>query len=126
MAPKAFLFAPPEYWRLSEDERKAFRCGPGRGVLEWLVPENIVGCSVSAACSVHDFMYAHGITATDKCEADAVFLNNMIRLIEAAGGPWLLRRLRLRRARIYYEAVSHFGGPAFWNQKNRPNEIGLV
>jgi hypothetical protein len=123
---QAFLFAPPEYWKLSEDDRKARRCGPGRGVLEWLVPDTIYGLSVSAACSVHDWMYAHGNTDADKCDADCVFLNNMIRLIEAAGGPWLLRRLRLRRARIYYEAVSHFGGPAFWNSKNKPTEIGTA
>jgi len=123
---KAFLFAPPEYWKLPEEARKAFRCGPGRGVLEWLVPDTIYGLSVSAACSIHDWSYSHGKTASDKCEADTVFLNNMIRLIEAAGGPWLLRRLRLRRARAYYEAVSHFGGPAYWNQKNRPTEIGLA
>ena len=123
---KTFLFAPPEYWKLSEDERKAFRCGPGRGVLEWLVPETIYGLCVTPACSIHDFMYAHGSTPMDKDEADRVFLNNMIRLIEAAGGPWILRMLRLRRARVYYEAVSHFGGPEFWNTKNKPTEIGLA
>jgi hypothetical protein len=95
-------------------------------VLEWLVPETIYGCSVSVACSIHDYMYAHGKTPDDKCEADRVFLNNMIRLIEAYGGWWPIQFLRLRRALIYYEAVSHFGGPAFWNEKNKPTEIGLA
>ena len=123
---RAFLFAPPEYWKLSAEDRAARRCGPGRGVLEWLVPDNIYGCPVSVACSIHDFMYAHGKTADDKCEADRVFLNNMIRLIEANGGWWPIQWLRLRRAVIYYEAVSHFGGPAFWNEKNKPTEIGLA
>ena len=123
---KAFLFAPESYWKLSEEDRKARRCGPGRGVLDWLVPETILGCSVSAACSIHDFMYAEGATAADKDEADCVFLNNMIRLIEAHGGWGWIQRLRLNRARIYYEAVSHFGGPAFWHDKNKPTEIGLV
>jgi len=123
---QAFLFAPPEYWKLSAEDRAARRCGPGRGVLEWLVPDTIYGVSVSAACSCHDFMYAHGKTPDDKCEADTVFLNNMIRLIEAHGGWWPIQFLRLRRALIYYEAVSHFGGTAFWNEKNKPTEIGLA
>lgn len=122
----AFLFAPEAYWRLPEDERRRRRCGPGRGVLEKLVPETIYGVRVSQACSIHDFMYAIGHTPLDKDESDMVFLNNMIRLIEAHGGWWLLQLLRLRRARIYYEAVSHFGGPAFWNDKNKPTEIGLI
>ena len=121
-----FLFAPPAYWRLPEDERKSLRCGPGRGVLELLVPETIYGVSVSAACSIHDFMYAVGVTDTDKADADEVFLNNMIRIIEAHRGLWLFQWLRLRRALIYYEAVKHFGGPAFWNTKNQPTEIGLA
>jgi hypothetical protein len=121
---RAFLFAPPEYWRLPEDVRESYRCGPGRGVLEQLVPEKMYGLSVSPACSIHDFMYAHGNTSDDKREADIVFLNNMIRLIEAGGGWWFLRKLRLRRAYIYYEAVKDFGGPCYWNEKNKPSEIG--
>ena len=123
---KAFLFAPPEYWKLSEEVRKSFRCGPGRGVLEWLVPETMYGLSVSPACSIHDYMYTYGKTSDDKCEADIVFLNNMIRLIESDGGWWLLRKLRLRRAYVYYEAVKDFGGPYYWNEKNKSTEIGLA
>lgn len=122
---RAFLFAPPAYWRLPESERRG-RCGPGRGVLEKIVPDTIYGLRVSAACDIHDKMYMWGATISDKDEADRVFLNNLIRLIEAAGGWRFLVRLRLRRARIYYEAVSHFGGPAFWNTKNQPTEIGLA
>ena len=122
----AFLFAPPTYWRLPEDERRARRCGPGRGVLEWLVPDTIYGVNVSVACSIHDFMYAIGVTDTDKADADEVFLNNLIRLIEAHDGWWPIQWLRLRRALIYYGAVKHFGGPAFWNTKNQPTEIGLA
>ena len=121
---QAQLFAPPEYWRLSEDERIWFRCGPGRGVLEWLVPDHILGVCITPACAVHDFCYSQGCTDKDKCDADVIFLNNMIRIIEAHNGIGFLQRMRLRRARIYYEAVSHFGGPAFWSGKNRPDEMG--
>lgn len=120
-----FLFAPPSYWKLPYEERKRRRCGPGRGVLEWLVPETIYGVSVTSACSIHDFMYSIGSTIEDKNEADRVFLNNMIRLIESHDGLFFMQRLRLKRAFLYYEAVSHFGGPAFWKNKNKPTEIGL-
>lgn len=126
MSGRAFLFAPESYWRLPPAEREAYRCGPGRGVLEWMVPNTAWGVDFSPACAVHDFMYSEGRTIADKDEADRVFLNNLIRLIEAAGGNWLIRRLRLRRAQTYYEAVHRFGGPCFWNNKNKPTELGLA
>ncbi|EEX32196.1 hypothetical protein VIC_003295 [Vibrio coralliilyticus ATCC BAA-450] len=47
----------------------------------------------------------------------------MIRTIEDEGGFCLLRKLRLRRARLYYRAVENFGGPAFWANKNKPEEF---
>lgn len=122
-----FIWAPAEYWRLTHDERKNFRCGPGRGILEMLVPETIWGLCVTPACAVHDFMYREGPATDDgKEEADLVFLNNMVRIIEAhTKNRWLLC-LRLRRARLYYEMVRRFGGPAYWITKNLPNQMGLV
>lgn len=126
---QTFLFAPPEYWKLTDDERKNFRCGPGRGVLEFLVPEKIWGLCITPACAIHDFMYREGPpTPEGKAEADAVFLNNTIRLIEAGTDPHyrLLMRLRLRRARTYYESVKLMGGAAYWKGKNKPGEMGLV
>ena len=69
-------------------------------------------------------MYHVGQTVDDKQEADRVFLNNMLRLIEDASG-WL-KCLRRRRALKYYEAVVVFGGPAYWAGKNAPSHEGLV
>lgn len=121
------LYAPPEYWKLSEVERKSYRCGPGRGVLEILTPETIWGLCVTPACAIHDFMYKEGPpTDQGKEEADLVFLNNMVRLIEAGTGYPPLLRLRLRRARVYYQAVKLLGGAAYWKGKNKPGEMGLV
>ena len=120
-----FLFAPAAYWKLPEEERKG-RCGPGRGILEQLVPETVYGLCITPACSIHDYMYLVGQTIEDKQEADRVFLNNMIRMIETAGGTRVLIHMRLRRVFLYYESVCHFGGPAFWNTKNRPTEIGIA
>lgn len=121
------LYAPPEYWKLTDDERKNFRCGPGRGVLELLVPETIYGLCVTPACAIHDFMYREGPpTDQGKTEADLVFLNNMIRIIETKTKNKTLMRLRLRRARIYYESVKLMGGAAYWNEKNNPEYMRKI
>lgn len=118
------LYAPKQYWALPESERRG-GCGPG-GLGDWLVPDTIWLLSVRPACKIHDFMYSVGETISDKDEADRVFLNNMLRLVEAAGGPEWLRRLRANRAHTYYLAVKTFGGPAFWSGKNEPGTMAIV
>jgi len=116
-APESYVSAPPEV-----RAAVANGCGPGGWKVD-IVPDTIWGLDISAACNIHDWMYAAGTTIADKDEADRVLLNNMLRLIEAAGGWRILRALRRHRARIYYEAVRHFGGPAFWAGKNRDTEL---
>jgi len=120
----ADLYAPPGYVAASAEVRALVSngCGPGGWKVD-LVPDRIYGLNIRPACDIHDWMYAIGETVTDKAEADRVFLNNMLRLVAAAGGPWLLGRLRRQRCRTYYEAVQHFGGPAFWEGKNDPTNI---
>ena len=123
---KVELFAPTEYWKLTDEERAQFKCGPGRGVLEWLVPETVWGLSVTPACAIHDYMYWVGENDQDKVDADDVFLNNMVRIITAQTPNKILLCLRLRRAKIYNKAVVVFGGPAFWSHKNLPSEMKFV
>lgn len=113
------LFAPQSYINASPEVLKAVLNGCGTaGWKGWIVPDTLYFLSITPACNIHDWMYTAGSTKEDKEEADRVFLNNMIRLIEEAGGPWLLKKLRRNRAYVYYESVSHFGGPAFWDGKN--------
>ena len=118
------LYAPPSYIAARPEVRRLVvnGCGPA-GWKGELVPNTLYGLNVAPACDIHDWMYVAGETIADKHEADRVFLNNLLRLIEAAGGPGWLRWLRRRRARIYYEAVRLFGGPAFWQQKNPPERL---
>jgi hypothetical protein len=114
------LYAPQSYIDASPEVRAQVVNGCGtEGWKGELVPETMYGLDVSPACNIHDWMYVTGATLADKEEADRVFLNNLLRLIEAAGGCTVLRWLRRRRARTYYEAVQHFGGPAFWAGKNQ-------
>lgn len=98
-------------------------CGPGGWKFD-LVPDTMWGLSVNEACDIHDWMYLFGKVIDDKDRADRSFLNNMIRLIDGRTAKnWFAQRFlktwRYRRAKIYYEAVSNFGGPAFWAGKNK-------
>ena len=115
---KVKLYAPEDYWELTSEQRKTIlnKCGPkGFG---WIVPDTIWFLNIGEACNIHDYMYAVGVTLEDKKEADRVLFNNILRLIEAKTKNRILLKLRKRRALIYYEAVKHFGGPAFWKDKN--------
>lgn len=111
------LMAPESYWNASEElrARNCNGCGT-EGWLGLLVPDTIYCLRISHVCNVHDWMYATGTTKADKMLADAVFLQNLIRLIALAkdasvwnwtGAPWLLQLLRERRAFSYYQAVYH-------------------
>ncbi len=113
-----YLFAPAEYFQLSPAAHKAI-CN-GCGTSGWkgrLVPGHLLWLSIKEACDIHDYMYHVGNSIADKEEADRVFLNNMLRIVEAES-VWLLRRWRRHMAIDYYGAVRDFGGPAFWTDKN--------
>ena len=119
------LFAPSGYWTLTEAARDELcnGCGPD-GILSILVPDTLYGLRITPACNIHDYMYALGKTIEDKDSADRAFLNNMVRIVDA-GTRWRwLKRLRIRRAKIYYRAVAELGGAYFWAGKNSLNEMG--
>ena len=118
------LFAPPSYIEANEVERAAVcnGCGPGGWKLD-LVPDTLWGLSVKEACNIHDWMYDRGVIEEDREQADRVLLNNMMRIIDEKTWWRWLRRLRRHRARVYYRAVKHFGGPSFWKDKNDPGEL---
>lgn len=126
------LYAHPDFWTLTEEQLAEIvgGCGPG-GLGDYLVPDNIDwpwpwGLSIKPACKIHDFDYHMGQTLEDKKRGDRVFLNNMIRIIQAETKWSWVRRRRLRRANLYYEAVKQFGAPAFWAGKNNDAEFQEV
>jgi hypothetical protein len=115
---QAKLYAPVEYWLLNPEEKSRICNGAGPKGYGWLVPDTLYGLSIKSAADIHDYMYYVGTTLQDKQEADRVFLNNMLRIIEANTSFKPLAWLRTHRAYKYYWAVERFGGPAFWNDKN--------
>jgi hypothetical protein len=98
-------------------------CGPG-GFGDLLIPDSMYGLKIKKACSIHDWMYHFGKDDLDKSRADRVFLNNLIRIINKNTKNRFMRMLRYRRAKTYYSMVCVFGGPAFWSDKNKPEEMG--
>lgn len=127
---KAELFAPESFWNASEEELKEKCNGCGtKGLGGFLVPDTLYLLSIKTACDIHDWMYQLGETIEDKDEADRTFLNNMLRIIEANKMPWcfgFINRLRRHRAYVYYNAVHMYGGPAYWSNKNKPEEMKTV
>jgi hypothetical protein len=125
------LWAPEEYWRLSNQEKASLLngCGPDGWKCDlisdnWFIGGYFKSDSLRKACDIHDYMYATGKVIDDKVRADRVFLNNMVRTITEGRGPGVLRMIRLWQAKIYYEGVKNFGGPAFWQGKNLKIEMG--
>ena len=113
------LYAPESYQQATE-EAKAKICN-GCGPQGWkydFIPDTIWGLSICECCNIHDWMYHEGATIEEKEEADRVYLNNILRLIEAHTKYRFVKWLRRRRAFKYYMAVATFGGPAFWAGKN--------
>lgn len=118
------LYAPPSYWSLTDGERS---CYNGCGTSGWkgaVVPETMWGLNVTRACNIHDHMYKFGQTEEDRAEADRVFLNNLLRIINAKGG-WLAWPRRYR-AMTYYNFVNKYGSVHFWDGKNKPENMAKV
>lgn len=124
---KAQLYAPKAYWDMDPKmvDEITGGCGPG-GVGDRFVPDTVYLLSIFDACRIHDWMYRFGETLADKDEADRIFLNNMVRIVEASRGPKWLKKLRLRRVQKYYLAVHLLGGSAFWKGKNDEKNLSTV
>jgi hypothetical protein len=116
-APAGFVAASPEV-----RDYVANGCGPAAWKHK-IISDVIWGLDIRICCDIHDWMYADGDTIADKDAADRTFLNNMLRMVDAAGGPGWLQMLRRRRAKTYYEAVCLFGGAPFWDGKNLAGEL---
>jgi hypothetical protein len=124
--PAAQLYAPAGYWNLTPEEHRFMCDGCGRGILSIVIPDVVFGLRITAACDIHDYMYLVGDTYEDKQAADRVFLNNMLRLVEARTDWDWLKKLRAATCYLYYLAVDKLGGPSFWARKNAPDTEGAA
>jgi len=110
---KVTIYAPEEYWELTETEKKQIcnGCGGRGGKLNFLIPQK----HFQEACNIHDYMYYIGRTQEDKRKADAVLLYNLDTIVKNMKGikKWWYKKL----AKTFYEAVHNFGDYYFWKDK---------
>ena len=119
LAVSGVLFAPTGFKLASEEllEKICNGCGAADAKFDF-VPDRIYGTRITSACYIHDYMYNDGVTIEDKEEADRVFLNNLLRLIDRDKHKWYKpTRLQRIRAKEYYLAVKYFGACAYWAGK---------
>ena len=114
------LYAPESYWSLPESEKREICNGMGAkdSLISFFIPNTFYGLDMTECGNIHDYMYHIGKTIEDKRQADRVFLNNMLRVINKESANGFMRFIRSRRAMTYYNAVNELGGPAFWAGKN--------
>jgi len=116
-------YIPPEVWkRLVDKNIPKNGCGAGWSAI--LIPDKWLGLDFTISCGIHDEMYYLGETFEDKVIADRVFLNNMLRVVNTR--PLCLQPFGRVLARQYYDKVVKYGGSAYWDGKNKPEEMRYV
>jgi len=112
------LAAPDSFWYYSgfgNDLGDVINgCGPG-GLGDLLIPDRVYGLNIKPACKIHDWMYTIYNDEVGFDLANQIFLDNMIRINNAATKSRLLKYLRSRRILKYYRAVRNFGRLFFYD-----------
>ena len=115
-------------WFVNPQKFKSFCNGVGSQVgwaspLYHLIPNTIWFLDITPASDIHDVEYSHPTQFITRNEAllfkeyaDERFYQNMLILIERKGG-WM-RKMRLRRAKIYYYLVLNCGEQSFLKNKD--------
>lgn len=77
------------------------------------IPRTIWGIDINMAAYVHDYWYSKGGDNHARFVADALFLVDMMRLIEMSNSWRITRFLARQRAMKYFSAVRENGKSAF-------------
>jgi len=103
-------------------------CGPGEGLWNMLVMDTFWMLRMSAACCLHDDDYANAEPTKEAFDAcNARFMYNMESIINCRTKFWILKRLRMRKAKIYLYAVKSKQAfkRCFWSLKIKQKYEGL-
>lgn len=106
------------------DPKKRY-CGPGKGVIAWLVPEKPLGVCINECCYKHDEAYDHGGSGHDRLRADEVFRLSI--RVKLAAHWWIPLFVASWIAQRYFKAVRILGSTCF-NYRAVPDErlVALV
>ena len=118
------LYAPSDYWRLTQEQKRTMCNGCGPKGFGLVVPDTVYGLRITEACNIHDWMYGYYEPFSDENKklADRVLYNNIIRIVEAKTKWSWLKWLRRKRAYTYYLSVDKFGNCTYWSGKNKSEE----
>jgi hypothetical protein len=99
------LQAPDSYWKLTDEQKDKLlnQCGPD-GPLNKVIPDHLLGLSISESCNIHDYMFGEAIGQQEAKLADKVFLRNMKTQVESKNDRFLTTMRRFL-AYLYYVAV---------------------
>ena len=103
---KCYLRTPVSMTTASMETILEVTNGCGRDGIEGVViPDSIYGLDISPVCRVHDWMYGEAQSLEDEQDADSVFAENLVSLIQQKTSSKIMLWLRLRRAYKYIDAV---------------------
>ena len=93
-------------------------CGAANAKFDF-VPDTIYGMRITDTCHIHDEDYHTGSSNEDKEAADLRMKNNILSTIERERSfvRRMIKPLMRLRAKLYFKAVSDYGGTAFWDGK---------
>lgn len=98
-------------------------CGPGKGIVEKIVPEHIIFLRVSAACYIHDNDWDILPPTWESFHAsNSRFISNLLSIIETGSANRVIKFFRQRIALDYYIAVDN-AAEIFWKiKKDQQNQ----
>jgi len=94
-------------------------CGAGE-FGDKIIPDSILGVSISGACYIHDKMWNIDTPNWDHFHAsNSVFLHNMLRIVTCVSGNSFIKGLRTHIAVSYYNTVDLSGMYFYFKSKNK-------
>lgn len=107
------------YVKRTKEELKKICNGLGPKGFGAVIPDTLFFLNVTPAGNIHDECYEVGGHIYNKEQADRIFRDNMFRLIEQKPKQWKwIKKLRYKKAYMYYLAVVKGGGVSFkWRNK---------
>jgi hypothetical protein len=98
----------PGYDKLTQEEKKEICNGVGpKGLIGDLIPETILGLSVTEEANIHDYGCYIARTLGDKIVADCIFFFNLWNNVTKYGG--FFKWFRQNRAINYFKIVLRLG-----------------